>query len=203
MKNIKIVIILFSVLQLLSVRNSSANYGILQQKQDKLDSSFCVDKIKSFLNWYKSKIDEIYDIKLLMIIKKDSDSIYRINLKSVDRFIANLKSSNYLTDNYLNIIREHFIQIDNKLVQKRQKDGLIEGLTQDLLLYSQEPKEYLNNISKLSFNIIQINDNLAVVNVKYFGIEVLFKLNSEYLIECIYQKKTPNFFYQCDCSGSA
>jgi hypothetical protein len=87
--------------------------------------------------------------------------------------------------NYLENKKKYFDSIDNYLLTNKQNIRPISGLAEDLILYTQEPEEILNNISKLSFTIFQKTNKYIIVEMSYVYFVLLFKFDQNYSIENI------------------
>ncbi|MGZ3871830.1 MAG: hypothetical protein ACXVJD_02865 [Mucilaginibacter sp.] len=189
MKNISLIILLlFYSIQ-----------GISQTKATRPDSEY--DKVKAsvinFLNWYKNKE--------LDTAKKDGSPFHysiirggypdtskqRIDMEGVEEYLNHLKGSGYLSNTYLNDLRQYFKEIGDHMQAAPKVNALVAvpGLNTDWILKTFEPEMILDHIRQGRFDKINIIYNKAIVRFRISKIvQMLFtltRINDRWVIDYI------------------
>lgn len=106
--------------------------------------------VQGFLKWYKVNKHDIDATRLLKGGPPDSTTRPSIDWYGVEKFLAKLDRSGYVTPEYLNTHRDYFKAIDKNLegFKLTSELTLINGINGDLILQTFEPEEILDNLSK-------------------------------------------------------
>lgn len=143
---------------------STFSYG--QQKKE-LTPGQLRKTVTGFLTWYKDKGTHLMTSPIVIGFNQDSikrDSIVRINMPAVEKYLSNLKNSNYVSDVFLDNLRRTYISVSDTLIKYPLVDyfGPISGLESDLI-FGFEPEAILNHIKAGRFTEIHTIYNKAIV----------------------------------------
>ncbi|WP_316636074.1 hypothetical protein [uncultured Flavobacterium sp.] len=204
--NRKISYILFSILFLQSCQNKDKskleNNAIVKTESvnkvsdtNSVENKAQIDVVKNFMKWYIKNIDTLYKFNTIeggMRGEENEEAEnYFVNFNEVEKYITELKKSDFLTDNFLKNERQIFVQGDEYFKKNPENDGPPYGFDYDRFFYTQETfEEDLPNIDKAKYNVIQKDEfNSEVrfylprcgINYKYS----LKKINTKWFIEKI------------------
>lgn len=126
------------------------------------------DNITAFLKWYNTNIHAANNFKLLV---KDSNNNYMIDQKASADYLNFLKSSKFISDQYIGYWKTYFDDRATAMKNEPMKEDMPEGFDMDFILLTQEPELLLNRISKIKYKIMSINSKAALVSVKIPGKE--------------------------------
>lgn len=126
------------------------------------DSVKLVKSIQSFLYWYKDSYIKLYEYRLT---KVDASGNYQVDIKACDQYLATLKSTGYISSEYVRLWKQYFDSQVEKFKMNPQNEGPPEGFDLDLVLHTQEPEEVLNYINKLKYRVKELNKTMALVEV--------------------------------------
>lgn len=147
--------------------------------------------MKDFYKWYKTKYDYLDHRIFPVNIDVKKPIPYKINFHETEKYLSVLKSSGFFSDNYINYYRNYFKKIDLILQKTKQNDGPVDGLDYDLIMNSQEPESYLEDLNIIQLNIKKSSVNSAIVKMKTkynqdtYQLIYLVKMNHRYLIDKI------------------
>ena len=146
--------------------------------EENLNSVCGVQTAKQFLHWYKIHFDEITRIQLVDMACSNSQPKYRVNSDSTKKYFEILNTSKYFSKEYFEEQEKYFQLCNTKMIEENQSDGPPFGFESDLIFFSQEPEEILNNIDRLRFEVN--NSQNGNVEVKMFDLDhiVVFELTS-------------------------
>jgi len=114
----------------------------------------------SFLNWYKNNIQEANRIQL---VNQTQGKPYSVNLKNGERYLTYLKSSQLLTDAYLNQWRVFFKERQEGFRQSPQDEGPPTGFDYDLVLLTQDVDMQLAALKSMKMGKAVISNGKATV----------------------------------------
>lgn len=138
--------------------------------------------ITDFLKWYK--IEEADTSRKNYTITKggypDTTTDLRIDSAELERYLAHLRKADYLSDTYLNYLRDYFTEIDQGLkAEKGHRKELykVNGLDTDWILSTFEPDAILDHIKDGQFDKIEIIYNKAMARFRISkSLQLLFTL---------------------------
>jgi len=130
------------------------------------ESAKVIKNITGFLNWYNT---HLHQVSAFLFLAKDGQGFYVINKKACSNYLAFLKSSNYISQNYIDAWQVFFDDKSTLLKEQKMKDDIPEDFDMDFILMTQEPEIVLNNIHKLKFKVVTMNSKTALIDVKLPG----------------------------------
>ncbi len=136
---------------------------ILKNSNDTLNM---IQTIKGFLHWYKQNYKKANSFKFTY---EDKPGNYQVNLKDGENYLQYLKSSGYISDEYISLWMKYFTDKASYLKENLQNEGPPEGFEFDLILITQEPELILNAIEKLEFVVLEAKNNKAVMQISGDG----------------------------------
>ena len=143
------------------------------------DSNTIVQVVKDFLQWYKVNYDTLNSNPLVTLVSKGNDTRYRVNFENAVTYLKLLQSSEKLEAEFINKMNSRLQSCDSAFMYKKQNDGPPEGFEADLLLLTQEPEIFLENIENLTFNISTVNHNGRYnVQIPQVGNTLMFELSA-------------------------
>lgn len=126
------------------------------------DSVIITNCIKGFFTWYKSNYSKANDYRL---VGTDDNGYYFVDKKVCEKYLRLLKSSKFLSDNYLSAWRKYFEERTQNFKNNPQNEGPPEGFDYDLVTSTQEPDLVYDAVDRLNFKIVEIADKKAVVQM--------------------------------------
>ena len=102
-------------------------------------------------------------VKFRWSIKKKEGIPYSVNFKNGERYLAFLKTSNRLTDSYLNEWRKFFKEREQGFKLTAQKEGPPTGFEYDLVMLSQEVDLQLASLDSIKIDAVHVSGNKATV----------------------------------------
>lgn len=165
----------------LSFAQKRNNKGVVQIKQT----------IISFLSWYKINENKLYDSSIITGFNTDTVKkglVVNINMKAVEKYLSNFKRSNYVSEVFLNGLRQTYQSVADTLVKYPLVDyfGPIGGLEADLI-FGFEPEDILDHIKEGHFTKIRIVYDKAIVKFDVTKINqyifTLTKVDRNWLID--------------------
>ena len=116
--------------------------------------------VVSFLAWYKNHMHEANRIPL---VNQAAGKPYSVNMKNGERYLAYLKSSQLLTDAYLNQWRTFFKERQAGFRQSPQSEGPPTGFDYDLVMLNQDVDMQFAALKSLKMGKVVISNNKATV----------------------------------------
>ncbi|GAB2559707.1 hypothetical protein [Spirosoma areae] len=129
------------------------------------DSAQAIQAVVSFLHWYKNHIQAASRIQL---VNQQAGKPYSVNLKNGERYLAYLKTSNRLTDTYLNEWRAYFKERNEGFRLNQQNEGPPTGFEYDLVLLNQDVDMQLASLKSLKVDKVTVVKNKATVALTLF-----------------------------------
>lgn len=143
--------------------------GILAQKpqtttephanQHHLDQK---EVVQAFLNWYKDNYTLQYRYNMIVT---DTSGNYQVDKTACSQYLDVLKSSGFISDEYLKLWNRYFDDQAEKFKINPQIEGPPEGFDFDLVLSSQEPEEVFKILEKLKFYTQKKSQNKSEIIV--------------------------------------
>ncbi|WP_231460442.1 MULTISPECIES: hypothetical protein [unclassified Pedobacter] len=176
---------------------STFGYG---QKKGNDDIAKIKGTILNFLNWYR--MDQILDTTKKndpsieyhpIIIREQIDTMIKlsVDMKAVEEYLVHLRSSNYLSESFINDLRQYHQKIaddikGSKPYSAREGDFAIPGLNVDAI-FGFEPEDILDHIKEGRFAKIRIIYDKALVKFDITNINqyifTLTKVDNRWLID--------------------
>ena len=132
-----------------------------------------VKTVMAFLKWYRDKQEEFDQFHLVANAwpNYDSTKFYEVNFPETEKYLAKLKSSGYISDQYLDHWRTYFKEHDKTMKEFPINDGPPDGFSFDLVLLTQEMDFTLNAID--TAKLIHVNESVKNSIVK---IDIMMRL---------------------------
>lgn len=117
-------------------------------------------RVVAFLNWYKNHIQEANRIPL---VNQTAGKSYSVNLKNGEQYLTYLKSSNLLTEAFLDQWRTFFRERQEGFRLSPQYEGPPTGFDYDLVMLNQDVDMQLSSLVSLKIGkTLVINDKATV-----------------------------------------
>lgn len=129
------------------------------------DSATAAQTVNTFLAWYKNHIRELNEIPL---VNQQPGKQYSVNLKNGERYLRYLKSSNLLTNTYLNGWRTYFRERQEGFRLNPQTEGPPTGFDYDLVMLNQDVDAQLASLKSLKIEEVKIDKKHATVTCVLF-----------------------------------
>ncbi|WP_227699139.1 hypothetical protein [Spirosoma radiotolerans] len=145
------------------------------------DSVAATQTVLAFLSWYKAHIGTASQIQL---VDQEPGKPYSVNLKNGERYLAYLRTSNLLTDSYLNEWRLFFRQRNEGFKANPEVEGPPTGFDYDLVLLNQDVDQQLDSLKSLKIEKVTVAGPRARVQFSLLGIYEfrLVRRNNHWLI---------------------
>ncbi len=117
------------------------------------DSATAAQTVVAFLTWYKTHIQAANQIPL---VNQQAGKPYSVNLKNGERYLAYLKSSQLLTDTYLNGWRTFFKERQEGFRLTPQTEGPPTGFDYDLVMLNQDVDMQLDSLNTLKIKQVTV-----------------------------------------------
>ena len=175
--------------------------SVFGQSTRKIDKEQIQQTTINFLEWYSSEMkDTSKRIPILSSHQKPyADGYQRINKEGVTTYIERFRKSGYVSESYLNNLRQLFVEIDSNLEKHPSLEGtLIPGFEVDIVTKLFEPTLILDNIQKGRFDKTYIIDTSALIRFSIFkSLKLLFvysKIQGVWKIDALSYDKRGNGF---------
>lgn len=133
---------------------------IITVKQDPAPAQQTIIK---FLKWYKINLNKANNFPILV---KDSADNFMVDKKASNGYLNFLKSSQCISQKYIELWKVFFDDKASELRDHPNPSDIPEGFDMDFVLITQEPDIILNKIANLKFNIISMNEKVALIGVR-------------------------------------
>lgn len=190
----KIILFFLTTISCLSCSTDTINSKSTKTISYTNDSISSTSTVLDFLNWYKISKTELDTIEFVKnIFNADSLHPFRINFMVTEQYLEKLNSSKLVSELFLGSLRDYFKYCDSIFVVDKEFETPPFGLDFDLIMKEQADVEYdLENLDKVVFENVSINNNKAIVKIKFNSTLMLsyflIKLNNNWLIEGISDK---------------
>lgn len=146
--------------------------------------------ITEFLKWYKINLGMQKDlVKIDAISGKGSKGYYSVDFKATEAYLKEMKSSGFLSDNYISKWRDYFKQCNSNLKNDSISEGPVDGFDYDFVLFTQVDEGDLDKINEIQVSDIKFSDNKATLILKFPSAAkyeyTLSKLNGRWFIDSI------------------
>lgn len=129
------------------------------------DSATAAQTVLTFLTWYKNHIQAANQIQL---VNQEAGKSYSVNIQNGERYLTYLKSSQLLTDSYLNGWRTFFKERQAGFRISPQTEGPPTGFDYDLVMLNQDVDMQLTSLKSLKIKRVKINKQQAFVTCVLF-----------------------------------
>ncbi|AKD58322.1 hypothetical protein SD10_04145 [Spirosoma radiotolerans] len=118
------------------------------------------------------------------MVDQEPGKPYSVNLKNGERYLAYLRTSNLLTDSYLNEWRLFFRQRNEGFKANPEVEGPPTGFDYDLVLLNQDVDQQLDSLKSLKIEKVTVAGPRARVQFSLLGIYEfrLVRRNNHWLI---------------------
>lgn len=140
--------------------------------------------IKDFLNWYGVHYKEANSFGLV----NQGDSVnYSVNFEETEKYLAYLKSSGFVSDEYLKAFRKQFREAQYFFEKDPINEGPPQGFDYDIVLWTQEPDLVIEKGKNPILLSSEIHDDSATLRLEmYMKLQfVLTKKDQKWLIDKI------------------
>jgi hypothetical protein len=172
MKTIYLFILLFPFfLTLNDDYNSFSSEVVLSLKKKEISIKKSIPEsikaVENFLLWYRKNYNKISKLNLVdnEIDGNTQEVYYRVSFQQTEEYLTKLKSSNYISDKYIEKWRKYFKEKDERFKEKHQSDGPPDGFEFDFVLWTQEINETLKAIENIKFTNVEESNNTSIVDV--------------------------------------
>lgn len=145
------------------------------------DSVAATQTVIAFLTWYKAHIGTVSQIQL---VNQEAGKPYSVNLKNGEQYLAYLRTSNLLTESYLNEWRLFFHQRNEGFQANPEVEGPPTGFDYDLVLLNQDVDMQLDSLKSLKIEKVTVARPQARVQFSLLGVYEfrLVRHNNRWLI---------------------
>ncbi len=180
--------ILITVLSIVSCKNDSPK--TYNQFNPEITEILPEQTVINFLKWYRDNEERVNKIRYIRGGLKDTTTFYRIDFKAADKYFSELKKSNFLSDVFINDLRDYFKKGDENFVNRPQNDGPPDYFDFDLIMKSQDYMDVWTNLDKATVIEKEVSNNTAYIELLFNGNYktkyCLTKTNGKWLIDNIY-----------------
>lgn len=138
------------------------------------------DRVISFLKWYKMNYKEVNKFELVnnaTLEDYDSTKYYSVNRDQTEAYLEKIKSSGFVSENYIIEWRKYFEICDSDFKKNPQNDGPPEGFDCDFILRTHDIEEAFIAIDKPRIIYSKISENKAVLKIDIIQSTLNFHLS--------------------------
>lgn len=160
---------------MIGCRNNSRIDASIQEYNEKTESNIdetytnkeSLNTVIDFLNWYKNNYETVNQLNLVKNkgVNYDSTKFYSVNFEESEKYLKKLKSSGFISDNYINKWRKYFKEHDEYLKKNPQNDGPPYGFDYDFVLLTQEIDKTIESNVKLKLLDIKESNESSIVKI--------------------------------------
>ncbi|UFH53669.1 hypothetical protein [Spirosoma sp. KNUC1025] len=130
------------------------------------DSAAATQTVLDFLQWYKTNLSLISQINL---VNQEPGNVYSVNERNTERYLIYLRSSEFLTDHYLNEWETFFRERQAGFEASPQNEGPPTGFEYDLVMLTQDVDMQMDSLNQLKINSTTVHQDKA--SVQFFLLE--------------------------------
>lgn len=145
-----------------SIQISSDTETITPIVEASNDTLAMIGVAKSFLHWYKENYEKANSFGFTY---QDKQGNYHVAMGECEAYLGFLKSSGYLSDEYINLWMRYFKEKAEYMEENPENQGPPEGFEFDLVLITQEPELVLNTINDKLFAVVENSGTKAVLQM--------------------------------------
>ncbi|UHO40436.1 DUF3828 domain-containing protein [Chryseobacterium capnotolerans] len=132
----------------------------------KLQDNSAIETVKSFMIWYRDNEDNLSHFNTIKGGPQENDppTDYSINFDQVDKEIAFMKSSHFLSEKFLAAYRQNYVEGDEYFKKNPANDGPPHGFDYDYFFKTQDDYQSdVRDIEAVKFTVKQISSQLSYV----------------------------------------
>lgn len=166
---------IITCVMMIGCRNNSRIDASIQEYNEKTESNIdetytnkeSLNTVIDFLNWYKNNYETVNQLNLVKNkgVNYDSTKFYSVNFEESEKYLKKLKSSGFISDNYINKWRKYFKEHDEYLKKNPQNDGPPYGFDYDFVLLTQEIDKTIESNVKLKLLDIKESNESSIVKI--------------------------------------
>ena len=132
--------------------------------------------VKDFLNWYGVHYKEATSFGL---VNQGDGAYYSVNFEETEKFLTYLKSSGFVSDEYLNGFRKQFKEAQYFFEKDPINEGPPQGFDYDIVLWTQEPDLVIEKGKNPTIIFSSIQDDVATLNLDvYMNLQFTLSLDN-------------------------
>ena len=143
-------------------RIAKADFGAAAIASGVTDSQEAKQAVVDFLTWYKNHIN---GASRIVLVNQEKGKPYSVNLKNGERYLTYLKSSNFLTAEYLDDWRQFFKERNEGFRLNPQFEGPPTGFDYDLVMLTQDVDMRLASLRELKIEKVTVSKDRATVKL--------------------------------------
>jgi len=159
--------IILSVISIFACKSKTDNTPTLPPSQEAIaitatpenDTTQIIGNIKQFVRWYKENYHVVNGVKFTSTDKKGN---YQVNLDECKKFLNNLTSSGYISQEYVTAWTKYFESQVEYFQKNPMNEGPPEGFDHDLVFLTQEPELVWNDVEKMTFEISKDDEGKTI-----------------------------------------
>lgn len=122
--------------------------------------------VLNFLRWYRANVPQLKKIEMVShSTNPDSSKYLVINEAGTEQYLAALKQSGFVTENYLNRWRTYVRTCNDNLKKTPQTDAAFTGLDFDLVMLSKDFDEDLSKIERSTVEFLKVANDEGSITV--------------------------------------
>ncbi|HEU5292996.1 MAG TPA: hypothetical protein VFU05_20265 [Cyclobacteriaceae bacterium] len=127
-----------------------------QQQPDPLQT------VKNFIIWYGTNYQEANSFGL---VNQGDSAFYSVNFEETEKYLAYLKSSGFVSDEFLSGFRKKFSEAQINFEKDPMNEGPPLGFDYDIVLHTQEPDLVIEKAKNPTIIFSSIRDNEATISL--------------------------------------
>ncbi|MDN3693425.1 hypothetical protein QWZ06_14590 [Chryseobacterium tructae] len=140
---------------------------ITENSTSELQDNSAIETVKSFVTWYRDNEDNLFHFNTIKGGPQDENkpaANYEIDFDQVDKEMAFLKNSNFLSEKFLSAYQQNYVEGNEYFKKNPANDGPPHGFDYDYFFKTQDDYQSdLQDIKAIKFTIKQINPQLCNV----------------------------------------
>lgn len=117
--------------------------------------------IIAFLTWYRDNEERLRQIQLVKGGLEDTTTFYSVDFLATEKYLSELKKSGYVSNKFLDTLRQNFNKSNEDLKAHPQNDGPPPGFEADLIMKAQDYMSVWDGLNKAKLIEKNINNNTA------------------------------------------
>lgn len=151
--------------------SSSIAHDTLQQKKKepsavKPQDHSAMETVKSFVIWYRDNEDNLSHFNTIKGGPQETEPAtdYAVDFDQVDKEIAFLKNSSFLSEKFLTAYRQNYVEGDEYFKKNPANDGPPHGFDYDYFFRTQDDYQSdLQDVETIKFSVKPVNSQLSYV----------------------------------------
>ena len=121
--------------------------------------------VLNFFQWYRNNVNQLKKIKLVDKITVDTVSYYAVNFTATEQYLAEMKKSGFVSEEYIRYWRNYFKKRDEDLHKTPQHTGTAKGFDIDFVMLAKEYEEDLSTIEQSTVNSENITNDKGTITI--------------------------------------